>query len=142
MSDHACCKAEAKFGNPPEDVFLAKSGFGGTEYLLPGLVTEANRRGISLGRVAELSSKNPATRYGLGTKGDIAVGLDADLALVDPDVEWTVRAEDSESSQDYTPFEGFQLTAAVKQTVLRGRTIAKDGHPVGKPQGRYLRRPI
>ncbi|MFC2153280.1 dihydroorotase family protein [Actinomycetota bacterium] len=141
VSDHACCRAEAKFGSPPEDVFLAKSGFGGTEYLLPGLVTEANRRGISLGRVAELSSKNPAARYGLGTKGDIAVGLDADLALVDPNVNWTVRAEDSESSQDYTPFEGFQLTAAVKHTILRGRTIAKDGHPVGEPQGSYIRRP-
>ena len=34
-SDHACCKDETKFGDPRDDVFVAKSGFGGTENLLP-----------------------------------------------------------------------------------------------------------
>ena len=40
VSDHACCRDEVKFGADRDDVFLAKSGFGGTEYLLPGLVGE------------------------------------------------------------------------------------------------------
>jgi allantoinase len=40
VSDHACCKEATKFGDDPGDVFAAKSGFGGTEYLLPGLVGE------------------------------------------------------------------------------------------------------
>ena len=35
-SDHACCRDEMKFGEPRDDVFVAKSGFGGTEYLCPG----------------------------------------------------------------------------------------------------------
>jgi allantoinase len=141
VSDHACCRAERKFGDPPDDVFLAKAGFGGTEYLLPGLVTEAGARGISLGRIAELTSLNPAHRYGLSSKGDIAVGLDADLALVDSGASWVVRAEDSESSQEYTPFEGFQMSAAVTRTVLRGQTISLNGRVTGEPQGRFLRRP-
>ncbi|MGO4430852.1 hydantoinase, partial [Streptomyces sp. MCAF7] len=34
VSDHACCREELKFGEPKDDVFLAKAGFGGTEYLL------------------------------------------------------------------------------------------------------------
>ncbi len=141
VSDHACCKAEQKFGEPADDVFLAKSGFGGTEYLLPGVVTEARRRGVPLGRVAELVSRNPARRYGLSGKGDLVVGLDADLALVDPDATWTVRAEDSESTQDYTPFEGFEMECAVNRTILRGTTVFHDGDIVGDPAGRYLRRP-
>ena len=141
VSDHACCKAEKKFGDPEDDVFLAKSGFGGTEYLLPGLITEARRRGVPLGRVAELTSRNPARRYGLSAKGDLAVGLDADVALVDPDVSWTVRAEDSESAQDYTPFQGFEMESAVARTILRGTTVFRDGQIVGDPAGRYLRRP-
>ena len=141
VSDHACCKAETKFGVPAEDVFLAKSGFGGTEYLLPGLVTEARRRGVPLGRVAELASRNPARRYGLSAKGDIEVGLDADVALVDPEVTWTVRAENSESAQDYTPFEGFEMECAVTRTILRGATVFRDSEIVGDPTGRYLRRP-
>jgi allantoinase len=94
-----------------------------------------------MGRVAELTSRNPAGRYGLSTKGDIAVGLDADLALIDTDASWTVRAEDSESTQEYTPFEGFAMECAVARTVLRGRTVYVDGEVVGDPRGRYIRRP-
>ena len=141
VSDHACCRAEDKFGDPADDVFLAKSGFGGTEYLLAGLLTEARRRGVPLGRVAELAARNPARRFGLGKKGDLAVGLDADVALIDPDARWTVRAEDSESTQEYTPFEGFEMDCSVVRTILRGQTIYANGAVVGEPRGEYVRRP-
>jgi len=141
VSDHACCRDETKFGTPRDDVFVAKSGFGGTEYLLAGLVTEAQRRDLPLSRVAELSSRNSAKRYGLRSKGDIAEGLDADIALVDPEAPWVVRAADSESAQEYTPFEGFNMTARVTDTFLRGNRILADGKVVGEPQGRYLSRP-
>ena len=141
VSDHACCRDEQKFGDPREDVFLAKSGFGGAEYLLPGMVTEGVKRGLSLGDIAKLTAWNPATRFGLRTKGAIGVGFDADFCLVDPTATWTVRAADSESTQEYTPFEGFELTAAVTDTFLRGQQILEEGKLVGEPAGRYLFRP-
>lgn len=140
-SDHACCREETKFGEPKDDVFLAKSGFGGTEYLLPGLVTEGSRRGLSYQQMAQLLAWNPAQRYGLHDKGTIAEGYDADLCLVDPDHTWTVHAADSESTQEYTPFEGFELTARVTDTFVRGHRVLDDGKVVGEPQGRYLKRP-
>ncbi len=144
VSDHACCKDEMKFGDDREDVFLAKSGFGGAEYLLAGMVSEGTKRGLSLGRIAELTSTNPAQRYGLGgRKGAIAVGLDADLALVDLAHPWTVRAQDSESTQEYTPFEGADLTAKVTDTFLRGHAVMTDGVVNdGEPTGIYLKRPL
>ncbi|GGM08336.1 MULTISPECIES: dihydroorotase [Micromonospora] len=143
VSDHACCRDEAKFGTDRDDVFLAKSGFGGAEYLLPGLITEGRRHGLPLGRVAELLSANPAKRYGLWPrKGDLAPGFDADIVLVDPDRTWTVRAQESDSTQEYTPFEGFELTARVDEVWLRGNRILRDGAVVGTPTGRYLRRPV
>jgi allantoinase len=140
VSDHACCRDELKFGADREDVFLAKSGFGGAEYLLPGLVGEGTKRGMSLQKVARLTSWNPARRYGLTRKGTIAEGYDADIALVDPDVNWTVRAADSESTQEYTPFEGFPMTARVTDTFVRGNRVYADGAITGAPAGRYLRR--
>lgn len=140
-SDHACCKDEVKFGTPRDDVFVAKSGFGGTEYLLPGLLTEGRRRGLTLGRIAELLSTNPARRFGLHTKGRIAIGYDADLCLVDPSASWVVRAADSESSQEYTPFEGFEMTAKVTDTFVRGHQVLQDGNITGPPIGRFVRRP-
>ncbi|MQA60231.1 MAG: amidohydrolase family protein [Actinophytocola sp.] len=139
-SDHACCREEVKFGDPKEDVFLAKSGFGGTEYLLTGLISEGRKRGLSYNRIAELVSKNPADRFGVPNKGDLVVGYDADFALVDDDVETVVHAEDSMSSQEYTPFEGFTLTAKVTDTFLRGEAVLAGGEIVGEPRGRYLRR--
>jgi len=139
-SDHACCREETKFGEPREDVFVAKSGFGGTEYLLSGLVTEGRRRGLSYNRIAELTSRNPAERFGLTRKGDLAVGLDADFCLLDDDVRYEVHAEDSLSTQEYTPFEGFELTARVTDTYLRGAAVLQDGKIVGDPRGRFVRR--
>jgi allantoinase len=142
VSDHACCRDETKFGADRDNVFLAKSGFGGAEYLLAAMVTEGSRRGLSMGRIAALTATNPAQRYGLGaTKGAIRVGLDADLALVDPNRTWTVRAEDSESTQEYTPFEGVELTAKVTDTFLRGQRIVTDGVVTTNTLGRYLARP-
>lgn len=143
VSDHACCKTEYKLhcGEQGHSIFLAKSGFGGTEYLLPAMITEGRRRGLSMGRIAALTSGNPAKRFGLPNKGRIAVGCDADFALVDPDSTWTIRAEDSPSQQGYTPFEGIELTARVSRTILRGKTVFADGKVVGAPQGQFLKRP-
>lgn len=141
VSDHACCRDEMKFGEDRDDVFLAKSGFGGTEYLLSGLITEGRRRGLGYGAIAQLTAANPAARFGLGRKGRLAVGMAGDVALVDPDSRWTVRAADSESTQEYTPFEGFDMDARVVHTVLAGRPVFRDGQIVGAPQGRFLHRP-
>ena len=142
VSDHACCRHETKaaknaFGN----IWLAKSGFGGTEYLLPALISEGTKRGVSLNRIASLTSANPARRFGANAKGDIAEGFDADLALVDPRESWTIRAAESESMQGYTPFEGLELSARVKATFLRGELVCENGNVLGAARGRYLRRP-
>lgn len=76
VSDHACCSKEMKIDRAsPDEIFLAKSGFGGTEYLLSGVFSEGTKRGLSYNRVAELTSWNPAQRYGLLNKGDIAKAL-------------------------------------------------------------------
>jgi allantoinase len=140
-SDHACCQDEQKFGDPRDDVFAAKSGFGGTEYLLPALVTEGSRRGLGLDAIARLTSWAPAQRFGLGDrKGRIAPGYDADIALVDPESSWTIHADESLSSQEYTPFEGMPMTASVTHTYLRGQQIFGEGKIMGPPTGQYLRR--
>ncbi|HEU4849666.1 MAG TPA: dihydroorotase family protein, partial [Terrimesophilobacter sp.] len=141
VSDHACCKDEMKFGHEDrDDVFAAKSGFGGAEYLLPGLVGAGLKRGLSLQRIAQLVSWNPAQRYGLHDKGDLAVGFDADVVLVDPNHSQVIHAKDSESTQEYTPFEGFTLDAVVTDTFVRGNQVLADGGIVGEANGAYVAR--
>ena len=142
VSDHACCRHELKipkryFGN----IWMAKSGFGGTEYLLPALVSEGTRRGMGYNHMARVTSWNPAQRFGLNHKGDIVEGFDADIALVDPARTWTIAAQDSPSTQGYTPFEGLEMTARIDATFLRGMKIFENGQVLGKPRGEYLHRP-
>jgi allantoinase len=142
VSDHACCKHEMKVDKSrPDEVFLGKSGFGGTEYLLSALHTEGRKRGLSLNRMAELTSWNPAQRFGLKCKGDLAPGFDADVVLFDPDKSFVVRHEDSLSGQDYTPFDGLELSGKVASTFLRGELVYENGKIVGEPRGAFLKRP-
>ena len=142
VSDHACCSAEQKWSKTdPDNIWLAKAGFGGTEYLLSGVFSEGSKRGMSYNHMAEVLSWNPAQRFGLLTKGDIAPGYDGDVVLVDPGATFVVRAAISESHQGYTPFEGMELTGRVKSTFLRGSLIYDDGKIVGPARGEYLHRP-
>jgi allantoinase len=141
-SDHACCRHETKipkryFGN----IWMAKSGFGGTEYLLPARVSEGTKRGMSYNHMARVTSWNSAQRFGLNRKGDLAEGFDADIALVDTARRWVIAANDSPSTQGYTPFEGLEMSARVDATFLRGMRVYENGEVIGKPRGEYLHRP-
>jgi allantoinase len=82
----------------------------------------------------------PAQRFGLPSKGNIAPGYDADIAIVDPHESFVVRAAESVSEQGYSPFEGIELSGRVKSTFLRGALIYDNGNIVGPAQGKYLPR--
>ncbi len=142
ITDHAACPLDMKLSSKgADDIWEARAGFGGTEYLLAGIYSEAIKRGFSPNKVAELTSWKAAQRFGLGSKGDLVPGYDADIALLDPNEKWTIRAEDSFSAQEYSPFEGLELTGRVKSTFLRGNLIYNDGNIVGDPSGNFVRRP-
>ena len=144
VSDHACCSEELKVSgqeNSDDNIWVSKSGFGGTEYLLSGLFSEGSKRGMTQPHMARLLSLKPAQRYGLNSKGDIEVGLDADLAILNPAETFIVRAAESESAQGYTPFEGSELTGKVVSTYLRGELVYDKGDITGPARGQYQSRP-
>jgi dihydroorotase-like cyclic amidohydrolase len=138
-SDHACCSEEHKEG----DLWQALPGFGGTALIYPFILTEGPKHGLSLRRCVELVATNPARAYGLSPrKGTITVGADADLAIVDVNETHPVTTERLLSAQEYTPFEGMELTGWPIHTLLRGRSAFAEGEPVGEPAGMYLQRPL
>ena len=138
-SDHACCSEVHKEG----DMWKALPGFGGTALIYPVMLTEGMKRGLSLEHVVNLVATNPAKAYGLAPrKGSIVIGGDADLAIVDMQETYPVTAGRLLSAQEYTPFEGMELTGWATRTLLRGRTVYANGEVVGTPAGTYLKRPI
>jgi len=139
VSDHACCVSGMKQGGTWE----AQPGFGGTALIYPVLVSEGFlRRGLPLRRVAELVAAQPAQTVGLyPRKGTIAIGSDADLTVVDPELEAAVSPERLLSAQDHTTFDGYKLTGWPTHTIRGGRLMFVDGEVVGAPDGSYLKRP-
>ena len=74
-----------------------------------------------------LISTNPARIFGLyPRKGTLAIGADADIALLDPDATWTVTVDDALHQQKWTPYEGKTITGRVVRTIRRGETIFDD----------------
>lgn len=120
-------------------MWAAQPGFGGSALLYPYLLTEGARRGMAPGRVVELVAANPARAFGLAPrKGQIAVGADADLAILDMDTIRTVTPELLLSAQEYTPFAGMELAGWPALTLLRGQVVLDEGSPIGAPRGRYV----
>jgi dihydroorotase len=86
----------------------APSGVPGVETMLPLLLEEARQDRLSLERVRDLVSTNPADVFDLPRKGRVAEGMDADLVLVDLDASTTIEGDALHSKCGWTPFEGWQ----------------------------------
>jgi dihydropyrimidinase len=139
-TDHVHRDISAKAGG----IWAASPGCPGLETLLPVLLSEGHhKRGLSLERIAAVAATNPAGIMGLGhAKGSIAVGLDADLALVDVDAEWTLQRGDVVSSAGYSIYEGHRFKGRVRHAFVRGQAVLRDDALVDSAvgHGRYMRR--
>ncbi len=112
------------------DIWTALSGFPGLATMLPVLLDHGvNHDRVSLERVAEVTSYNSARIFGMyPRKGTIQPGSDADLAMIDLDLEKQVRPELLQSYSDYTIYDGWNLSGWPVMTIVRGRVVMEDGH--------------
>src|SRR5213082_974343 len=89
---------------------------------------------ISLNRMVELLSTNPAKLFGLyPRKGTIAVGSDADLVVFDPEQRVTISAATHHSKTDYNLFEGTEVTGTPELVLLRGNVLVEGDELVASP---------
>lgn len=138
-SDHAPYTREEK-ERGWIDIFDAPSGSVGVETTLPLMLDSVYKGLLSLERIVEVFSTNPARILGLyPRKGCISIGSDADLVVVDTKAEFEIRGEDLHSKQRITPFEGFRGRGKPIITVVRGEVIWEDGEILGRPgYGKFL----
>ena len=144
-SDHAPYRYDetGKLAKGPEASFKQiANGMPGIALRLPLLFCEGVRAGrITLQQFVALSASNAAKLYGLSRKGSIAVGMDADIAIWDPEETRTVRVEDQHDNMDYTPYEGREVTGWPVTVLTRGRPVISEGALVAAPgQGRFVAR--
>ena len=138
-SDHATHTEEEK--EPGwENIWRSPPGLPAIESMLPLMLTAVNEERIGLGRIVEACSVNPAKRLGLyPRKGCIAVGSDADLVIVDPDLERVIRGDESLAKTHWTPYEGWKIIGAPVTTIVRGVPVYNEGSIVAEPgHGQFI----
>jgi allantoinase len=133
-SDHSPSPPALKAG---DDFFAAWGGIASCQTTRTILLAEGR---LPLTAVAAITAGSAAHRFRLGGKGDLAVGGDADLAIVDLGHEWQLRAEELRYRHRISPYVGRRLRGRIVRTMLRGRTVHRDGELVGPPAGRLVPR--
>lgn len=132
-TDHAAFGQAEKLAGA--DNFLdAPAGTPGSEVMVAAMLDAVSRGLLTLEHAVALLSGNAARRFGLGGKGAIAIGHDADLILVDLDGETTISRDSLLSfARDVAQlYYGASFRGRVERTLVRGRTVY-DGTIIGEP---------
>ncbi len=120
-------------------------GLPGVETMLSILYSEGVGKGrLSVTDIPRLLSEVPAQIYGLdGHKGSIEIGMDADLVIFDPKLEWEIEATFLHMRTDFSPYEGWAMTGKPVSTLSRGEIIVHEGELVAaEGRGKFMFRAL
>ncbi|MCQ4085650.1 allantoinase [Saccharibacillus sp. JS10] len=126
-SDHSPCPYDMK---DPKDfnLFQAWGGISGGQFTLLAALELALAHEIPLEKIAAWTSSNPAERFDLADrKGTIAIGMDADLAIVDLTKSFTVTPENYYAKHKESLYIGHTFPCSVIGTVVRGHIVVRNG---------------
>lgn len=125
-SDHSPAPASMK--TITDNFFEGWGGISGAQSTLNILLTEGYyKRNLPLEKIVKLTAENPAKRFGLSTKGKIATGYDADLAIVDLNESFTLHNEDLYYRHKHSPYVGMTFKGKVKNTLVNGEVVFENG---------------
>ncbi len=139
-TDHCPITLEEK-----PDVWTCEPGYAGLETFLPVMLSEGVNQGrITLEQLVGAMSYNVAQIFGLKGKGRIAVGQDADMVLINLDLERIVDPKKLHYwHADFTLYDGWRLKGWPVSTILDGKEVVSNGETVTPAGiGRYLPRKL
>ena len=113
-----------------------------TEYgreLVPIMLDHVNAGRLSLERFVDLSSHGPNRLFGMGRKGRIAAGYDADFTIVDLKRSETITNAQAGSKAEWTPYDGKRVTGWPVGTFVRGMRVMWEGEIVTPGVGQPVR---
>ena len=116
---HAEFEKEVEFDAAPFGIIGLETELG----LFLDLLVHKHRK-IDIVRLIEMYTLEPAKLLGLEA-GTLSVGAPADVTLIDPDLEWTVKIDKFESASRNSPFDGWKLKGRAVRTMVAGKTVWK-----------------
>ncbi|MDR1799216.1 MAG: allantoinase AllB [Bifidobacteriaceae bacterium] len=124
-SDHSPC--EPKLKEPGrQDLMQAWGGIASVQLMASAAWTATRPHGANLTHLAAWLAANPARQLGIGSKGRLAPGHQADLVVFAPDQAFTVDPSALHHRWPITPYAGRTLQGAVRATYLRGQPAGQD----------------
>jgi allantoinase len=137
-SDHSPAPASMKEGS---DFFKIWGGISGCQHLLALLLTDGHAmRKLPLTTIASVTAEYVARRFRVApAKGRIAPGADADFAMVDLQGSAVLSPEDLHYRHPHSPYVGKTLRGTIMRTVVRSRTVYRDGRVIEGNKGRLVR---
>ena len=122
------------------DGWKAHTGTPSVQFYLSLLLDASARGRLTLERIVEATATAPARVFGLGAKGRLEVGCDADIVIVDLDAEYEINDDRVLSRIGWTPYAGRHVRGSVLTTISRGEVVYTHGDVVGRPgRGRQAR---
>lgn len=142
-TDHCpFCLREQKLANG-EAFNVVPNGIGGVEHRMDLVYQGVIAGHISEERWVEVCATAPARLFGLGAKGVLAEGYDADVVIYDPNATSVIGAATHHMNLDYSAYEGVSVQGGVRTVLSRGEVIVDKGTFLGRiGRGKYLRREI
>lgn len=122
-TDHAPHALEEKQGGAAK----AMSGMPMVQFSLVSMLQLVDNGVLTVERLVELMSHNPARLFSVSGRGFLRKGYKADLTIVKPGVEWTVTRDVIESKCKWSPVEGRTFHHQVRDTMVNGRFVLRDG---------------
>ncbi|MGH2411026.1 MAG: amidohydrolase family protein, partial [Chloroflexota bacterium] len=121
------------------DFFALPGGISGCQSTRPLLLEHGYaQRGLSLPTIAALTATTAARRFQIPSKGEIAIGYDADLTLVDLDAHWNLQAADLFYRHKRSAYVGTPMRGRITRTYVRGTAVFADGRVISPPIGRLV----
>ncbi len=117
----------------------APSGVPGVEVLLPMLLTSVSDKALTLSDVVRLCAEHPAEVFGICGKGKIAKDFDADIVVVDMEIEKKFTNKYVVSKCGWSPYAGCVFKGLPVMTFVGGELVFKNGKLVGKPFGKEVK---
>ncbi|MGH9099841.1 MAG: dihydroorotase [Acidimicrobiales bacterium] len=132
-SDHAPHTREEKEVGWTK-MWSSHTGTPGIQYYYPLLLDAVGKGQLSLERAVDAAATRPARDFGLqASKGQIAIGYDADIVIADMNAPWTITNDGVLSRIGWTCYNGRTLNVQFETTLVRGEPVFADGEVVGKP---------
>ena len=131
-SDHAPHTLDEKAQIYPS----SPSGTPGVQTLVPVMLNHVSEKKLSLERLVDLWSHGPHRIHKIHNKGQLKIGYDGDVTLVDLKKEMTITNAQQKSKTGWTPFDGLKVKGWPVMTMIRGNIVMREDElfePIGKP---------